>query len=157
AVGGDDLGQGRSGAAARHGDLLPRFDGGAAAADGLRPGQPPAAHAAPPDGPPGRAHEGAGKRVCRARRPRRRPPAGAVTTALVHGLKVGVSEAMIRMTCPGCGREHEFSAALAGLTVVCKGCSTRLRVSSGPTAAGPQTDRPSPTPEPSPVPTSLPV
>ncbi len=37
---------------------------------------------------------------------------------------------MPRMTCPNCGREHEYSVALAGLTLVCKGCSNRLPIPS---------------------------
>jgi RsiW-degrading membrane proteinase PrsW (M82 family) len=35
---------------------------------------------------------------------------------------------MIRMQCPNCGRDHEFSDALAGLVLFCKGCSNRLAV-----------------------------
>src|SRR5262245_24452933 len=35
---------------------------------------------------------------------------------------------MIRTICLKCGRQHEFSTALAGLAVICKGCSNRLQL-----------------------------
>lgn len=40
---------------------------------------------------------------------------------------------MIRVKCPGCGREWEYGDYLAGLTAVCKGCGGRVPV---PAAGG---------------------
>jgi RsiW-degrading membrane proteinase PrsW (M82 family) len=39
---------------------------------------------------------------------------------------------MISVTCSKCGREHEISEALAGLPLLCKGCSNRLSLPSRP-------------------------
>ncbi len=45
---------------------------------------------------------------------------------------------MIRVKCPGCGREREYGDYLAGLTAVCKGCGGRVPVPSAalPSPAG---------------------
>jgi RsiW-degrading membrane proteinase PrsW (M82 family) len=81
---------------------------------------------------------------------------------------------MIHVTCSNCGREHECSDALAGLVLLCKGCSNRLQLpprssapadgagrpsSPGdrrPVADAPVPPLPPPVPiEPSPAPTAL--
>jgi hypothetical protein len=49
---------------------------------------------------------------------------------------------MIDITCPSCGRSHESSETLAGLVVVCKGCSNRLQLPPRSTASSIQTDPP---------------
>jgi DNA-directed RNA polymerase subunit RPC12/RpoP len=60
---------------------------------------------------------------------------------------------MIRVDCPACGREFDFSDFLAGLTVVCKNCSQRIlvparRQPAPPTGdaitSAPKTTRPAP-------------
>src|SRR6185437_3537712 len=62
-AGGDDVGQGRSGAATRYGDVLCRFNCGPAVDDGVRAGGASAASTASLDGSPDGIDPAAGRRV----------------------------------------------------------------------------------------------
>ncbi len=66
----------------------------------------------------------------------------------------GAVRVMIRITCPNCGREHEIGPALAGLVLLCKGCSARLPSAAPAAAPPPAPAPPSPAaPDPDRVPT----
>jgi hypothetical protein len=61
---------------------------------------------------------------------------------------------VIRVDCPGCRREYEFTEPLGGMTVVCNVCAYKMTVPSNPAtppaagAAPPVPASPSPPPEP---------
>jgi hypothetical protein len=55
---------------------------------------------------------------------------------------------MIRVACPGCHSEFDCSDFLAGLTVVCKGCSHRVPVPGGRPPSAPTKEAVAPVPAP---------